>query len=697
MRSLSTLAVALFLASTASAADYYVDASSGNDANPGTAAQPWRTITFALGQPLASGDVLRLRGTFAASAESFPLSLLPGVSLTTWDSSSTARIDAGTAPCIRIIRPGDHTEEIVGNSGSLVIVGAPAVRIEAPTAATRCTSRIAGCRIEGRFEVYVAYGHPGYAGDFFHPVMEDCEVIGDMHLFSDSEGNYQYDNYFAFTARRNIIHGVLHAENLEVAQQGTCLILEDNDLARGLSVVETRGDSSGILISRNRVRSGSLAVDSYQSIIGLMFGEVRNNQVDSGAIAVRVKDDAHAIVTGNRCAGDLTAYMYYLRDCSDNRSGGTIRISGGVDIHPARICRNHAVELQASAFGGGMLLVEDNITNGGQIRLNGLGVISSIARNSVHDSPGEGLVILGAHFPGLMNLSIVANVISSRTTASGTGIVIDASSYVCEIQDNFVHGHQSGITLSQRSAFGNPHGPPGAVALSLERNSISRCDYGALMSLDNTTGDVAIRSNSVSSTLACLSIDRNQFSGSLSIIGNILYATSSTEFAPGSLSVSDRAEFNLSESGDLLPFHPSNIWGDPHFIDHENGDLRLRSTSPCGGMGAVQNGQQATLYLLELGGNRVSIRTLGASGDLAVLLVGAFPARPATVPACDGLLGLDTSGIITALTGMITLDRWDVIIDVPSNLSFTAVLQAGRFAQGTQWECSMTNTRFFRR
>jgi hypothetical protein len=60
-------------------ADYYVDPSSGLDANPGTAAMPFKTLTHALSVVAAAGGARRvqaLRGTFnAGNGETFPLTV----------------------------------------------------------------------------------------------------------------------------------------------------------------------------------------------------------------------------------------------------------------------------------------------------------------------------------------------------------------------------------------------------------------------------------------------------------------------------------------------------------------------------------------------------------------------------------------------------------------------------------------------
>lgn len=64
-------------------ADFYVDAVNGSDANAGTADAPFKTLTFALGIPPISGEVVKAApGLYdGANGESFPILLPAGVVL----------------------------------------------------------------------------------------------------------------------------------------------------------------------------------------------------------------------------------------------------------------------------------------------------------------------------------------------------------------------------------------------------------------------------------------------------------------------------------------------------------------------------------------------------------------------------------------------------------------------------------------
>ncbi|MBL8901175.1 MAG: hypothetical protein JNM84_26345 [Planctomycetes bacterium] len=692
MRCLSTLALALFLASTASAADYYLDAGAGNDANPGTAAQPWRTISFALGQPLASGDVLRLRGTFAAPAESFPLSLLPGVSLTTWDASSTARIDAGASPCVRIIRPGDHTEEIIGNAGSLVVAGAPAVRIEAPNAATRCTSRIVGCRIEGRFEVYVAYG---YAGHGVHLVIDDCHLAGDMHLFSDSTGNLMIDNPMSARVSRCTHIGDVLAENPE-----SRFLLQDCEVHGSVRCIETQGGDAGFVeILRNRIFSGSITCDSTQSVYGLMHPRVHDNTVEGGSIIINLSGDdtAGSALRNTVRRGNLYVGAYYLYPVEDNIVDGQLVVSASRRGVSDRISGNTCHSITASVLDY-LTITENTVTNGG-INIPWSPYYFAILRNRIHGAAGRGIFVgAGSAWSTLAISSIEENIISGGNASPGiAGIHIECNLQRLYILNNTIANWITGVAIPPEFGFD---------ALALENNSIAQCGVAADIHLDRGRASAHFLGNVISLSQVGVRLHRPGSSIPIEAWGNIFAGNSIADITPGSLLPSDDVRGNLAEDGSLLDFHPSNISGDPHFVDAANGDFHLRPTSPCiapgnnpagGDIGRFQSGLQPTLEVVELGGNLASFRTRGENGDHVILFIAAYPARPAALTLCDGLLGLDAPTILAVLPGIITFGRWDLIVDVPPNLAFTAVLQSLRVDLNAPTECSMTNTRFFRR
>src|SRR2546430_6753996 len=79
------------------ATSYFVDAVSGNDTNPGTAALPWKTLTHALASVIANDIINVLPGLYdrTTNAENFPLALVDGVKVvsTSGPASTTIKGD----------------------------------------------------------------------------------------------------------------------------------------------------------------------------------------------------------------------------------------------------------------------------------------------------------------------------------------------------------------------------------------------------------------------------------------------------------------------------------------------------------------------------------------------------------------------------------------------------------------------------
>ena len=106
---LTRLCASLLLAMTAAAADYYVS-TAGLDTNPGTLAQPWRTVQKAAGLVVA-GDTVFIRGNGGVYTERVNVSGRDGTAL---------------APIIFKTYPGDPTAAIettiaVGESGNIAL------------------------------------------------------------------------------------------------------------------------------------------------------------------------------------------------------------------------------------------------------------------------------------------------------------------------------------------------------------------------------------------------------------------------------------------------------------------------------------------------------------------------------------------------------------------------------------------------
>jgi hypothetical protein len=112
-KGLPVFLLVLFLPISVWAADYYVS-TTGSDANDGSAASAWKTITYALSQA-ASGDSIHVAaGTYSASAtgESFPLALKEGVSLLGANRDTTI-LDAGDTAAV-VVATGVATGNLSG-------------------------------------------------------------------------------------------------------------------------------------------------------------------------------------------------------------------------------------------------------------------------------------------------------------------------------------------------------------------------------------------------------------------------------------------------------------------------------------------------------------------------------------------------------------------------------------------------------
>lgn len=105
----------LVVPAVAQAATYYV-ATSGSDANPGTADAPWRSLSVAVSR-LVAGDTLYIRGgVYTASADVIDSQLLPIQSGLSWDTPITVAGYPGEAVTMR---PPD------GSAGIRLTTGAP--------------------------------------------------------------------------------------------------------------------------------------------------------------------------------------------------------------------------------------------------------------------------------------------------------------------------------------------------------------------------------------------------------------------------------------------------------------------------------------------------------------------------------------------------------------------------------------------
>ena len=78
-------------------ATYWVDAASGDNADPGSEAQPWETVAFALTQ-VGNGDTIRLVNTGTATdwaGDTFSENTLDNITIESADADDPAEIAPG--------------------------------------------------------------------------------------------------------------------------------------------------------------------------------------------------------------------------------------------------------------------------------------------------------------------------------------------------------------------------------------------------------------------------------------------------------------------------------------------------------------------------------------------------------------------------------------------------------------------------
>src|SRR5665647_1328264 len=107
MVGLTLIAVFSFFSASAAGNTYYV-ATNGNDANPGTITQPWRTIQKAV-NTVVSGSTIQVRGGTYYESVNFTRSGVSGSPITlSAYPSETVVIDGGSNPAISDERGTKH-------------------------------------------------------------------------------------------------------------------------------------------------------------------------------------------------------------------------------------------------------------------------------------------------------------------------------------------------------------------------------------------------------------------------------------------------------------------------------------------------------------------------------------------------------------------------------------------------------------
>ncbi len=178
-----TSIVALFFAYAApsGAATYYVDAGQGNDGNPGTSQQPWKTMDKAQ-STVGAGDTVRIRsGSYGSLA--FTSSSPRGAS---WEAPITYVAEAGQTPTFsRISISGVARAWYLVFDGLTVSTGlvqdTTAISLKDASAV-----KVVRCHIVGSYVPYKYAGLPGHGvlflsetSDHYNDVTVDqCEITG---------------------------------------------------------------------------------------------------------------------------------------------------------------------------------------------------------------------------------------------------------------------------------------------------------------------------------------------------------------------------------------------------------------------------------------------------------------------------------------------------------------------------------------
>ncbi len=165
----------------ASAATYYVDATHGDDSNPGTAQQPWKSMGKAQGM-VAAGDMVRIRsGSYGSLG--FGSTSPCGSS---WNAPITYVADTEQTPTFSniTVSGGARSWYLVFDGLTVstgISYGANAITLKDASAV-----RIVNCRITGGYVKYKHAGIPGYGvrllsdtTDYYQDVIVNrCEITG---------------------------------------------------------------------------------------------------------------------------------------------------------------------------------------------------------------------------------------------------------------------------------------------------------------------------------------------------------------------------------------------------------------------------------------------------------------------------------------------------------------------------------------
>ncbi|MBK9386942.1 MAG: DUF1565 domain-containing protein [Planctomycetes bacterium] len=714
-----SFALGLTLQVGALATDYYVDSFLGSDQNDGTAARPWKTLTYACSRTYVQGDAVIAVGRFdGLNGEAFPLVLPAHLTLRALGVGAPAEIDAGGRAALHI----DPVGTSAAVRGFALIRGTPAITAFASQGSNGLT--ISDNRIEGdvRTDEYPGTWSMQISSNVIHGRLDMDAAAGRYYI--------QANTVIASVDAIKLWASTYGASDSSItANRVTC--------SSGSCIIAT-GDDSSIRVDGNVIDglgTADVGVSAWPYYFRSASGNVIRRINGWGMLVGGRPWPERAVVSGNdlgECTKGISAnFTTYGEGASMDRN--TIRVVDGPGISwsrwpysspGARIqdslihVANGGLGIEFPVCSGGLELYRTQIS-AGATRQGSVGVLAASTYLDMQDCRIDGFeggvrVSLARCYYPVYQPSLLA-----RNVVNGAGVAIDvrpdnpwtsvhliendlglASTgirWVGDAQDVVVRrnrfvGAGQGLILSP---------PLGAQFFRVERCEVVENDFGVEVDLGGALAAVSIVSNTIASNRGVgIDIRRQAFTGSLSMLNCIIAGHSpdvgSASFAPG-----DDVRANLAQDGGLLGAHPSNIFGMPHFASLPT----LLPTSPCirsgvdpatgvadRDMGCVQSGHAESLQALWLSSNRLDMRVLGTSGTAALMACSALPAFSSALTVCDDQLGLDVNSLVFVIAGSINFGRFDAVFEVPP-VPFTVSFQAVRNLVAAPFSCGLSNVR----
>jgi hypothetical protein len=323
--------------------DYYVDASSGSDTNPGTFQAPFRTITFAVAAAGPDKVICIRPGTYdAALGEVFPIRLQQGQSLV----GDTLNKGAGTTPTT-IYGSGDADPAPTNPDYLAVLVGAD-------------ESSIMGLSIGAPY-AFATYG--------VYVVEATISVLDNTFISVPTE------SYAGVLAIRNGASSIMRNEFLTVSY--------------GVYSINSAG---GMVVEDNLFETMSIPVNIAGATDNTL---IRGNTfIGSGQVAVQVFDGAPVIENNmfNKPGGYAT---YGAIRCAGSSANATVRGNTFICARGVGILNAATPDLGSASVPGGN---DFSGVTGPAIDHTGTGLVSAVGNTWASSPPvcGSEIVVTGA-------------------------------------------------------------------------------------------------------------------------------------------------------------------------------------------------------------------------------------------------------------------------------------------------------------